>query len=437
MAVASRAASSALGSSVRRRTGAPAWTRAAGAGAGAGSGGGGSRQTAARLACRRRRRRVCIADGRASERAAAAAPPGVPSPAPASTEASTGGGAAAKARLPWHNPARWWGAGGGGGASGVRARAAPPLSAEQLESRCGPAAAAAEAAADPRSSGRDFAGVYPFSPRWEVGSATAHEGAPTVVLAPGFGNTSSDYAGAVRALERRGFKVIVASVARGDWVRVFAAGLPNRDFWRAAAEPEVAYGWYLRRLEAALANAHRVSGRGVALVGHSAGGWLARHVAEKSAPGVVSHLVSLGTPHFPTPAPGRDMTGGALTAVAAKPLPEATKVICVAGRAVRGLQKERLPEALAEAGIAVRPDQAAGEVAVPWEVAWRVRACESYKEVACEVEVSGDGVVPANFALLGEGAKHVVIDGCFHAMNTPTVWYGSNRVVDAWLPTLL
>lgn len=390
--------------------------RAAPVGAAARPGVGGRR--AARARERRSPRRCCSTGGRNGGGAGGA------------------NGEVAQAELPWHNPASWSSAFGMRGAKADPPSPAisPPLSPDDVSALCD-----ARGHAPPCER---FDGVFNIERSWEVGSVRAGADAPTIVIAPGFGNASSDYRFMVRALEARGFRVLVASVARADWLRVFAAGLPRRDFWAASATPDVAYGWYLRRLESALRNAAQCSGRRAALVGHSAGGWLARSVAA-SRPDLASHLVTLGTPHFPTPPPGRDMTGGALTSVArAPPLDSGeTRVVCVAGRAVVGLEKEKLGAAMADAGVdasAMSAEAGDGASELPWQLLWRMRASESYKEVACTSATAGDGVVPTHYALLGEdaGSESLILDGVFHAMNTPTAWYGSDSVIDAWAHVL-
>ena len=32
--------------------------------------------------------------------------------------------------------------------------------------------------------------------------------------------------------------------------------------------------------------------------------------------------------------------------------------------------------------------------------------------------------------------ESLILDGVFHAMNTPTAWYGSDSVIDAWAHVL-
>ena len=57
-------------------------------------------------------------------------------------------------------------------------------------------------------------------------------------------------------------------------------------------------------------------------------------------------------------------------------------------------------------------------------------------------DVTGDGVVPLEWTHL-EGATQVTLKGVLHSINEagttiPTDrWYGSENVVDKWLPTVL
>ena len=117
---------------------------------------------------------------------------------------------------------------------------------------------------------------------------------------------------------------------RADWLRV-ALGLFDPLFWKGEALPSgPSFNWYLRRARLAIDEAEARSDGKVLIVGHSAGGWLARALLadgtwEDEAPSdgcsrrragdVVCGLVSLGTPHFPPPEGTPDMTRGVLTAV--------------------------------------------------------------------------------------------------------------------------
>jgi hypothetical protein len=86
--------------------------------------------------------------------------------------------------------------------------------------------------------------------------------------------------GFISALERRGFDpdaIFTVPVKRGDWIRV-AGGLLDPGFYTNNALPTgKGYGWYIRRLKQCVDKAYEASGgERVLLIGHSAGGWLAR-----------------------------------------------------------------------------------------------------------------------------------------------------------------
>ena len=159
---------------------------------------------------------------------------------------------------------------------------------------------------------------------------------PPVVILPGFGNAGLDYVtplgadesvGLKAALERRGFDTVeVVPVDRTDWLRV-AGGLLDADFRAGEGTPDGrAFGWYLertgetvRKAKAKAAAAGDADAR-VLLLGHSAGGWLARaalgdgtpesSLARLNAAEDICGLVTLGSPHLPPPEgpPRRDET---------------------------------------------------------------------------------------------------------------------------------
>jgi hypothetical protein len=137
------------------------------------------------------------------------------------------------------------------------------------------------------------------------GAVRAWPGAGPIVLLPGFGNDTEDYEapfgqarrGLAPRLRRRGFVVETVRLRRREWLRV-ARAVASPAFWRGEADVGPGYRWYLVRVAAAVRRAERAwaeaeaseaaaeaddgDGRaprptpGVTLVGHSAGGWLAR-----------------------------------------------------------------------------------------------------------------------------------------------------------------
>lgn len=136
----------------------------------------------------------------------------------------------------------------------------------------------------------------------------------------------------------------VVDVERRDWIRV-ARCITSRAYWTGKSTVDPGYRWYLHRVQAAVDKACKECNTDqVDLIGHSAGGWLARAfigdalymkstpspgtpIANGSnvAPGLgvgplpsrghegVRRLVTLGTPHLGPSLGGRDMTGGTLT----------------------------------------------------------------------------------------------------------------------------
>ena len=170
----------------------------------------------------------------------------------------------------------------------------------------------------------------------------------------------------------------------------------------------------------------------------SAGGWLARASVGYGNTEVypkkdvfdsnvqvnkddVIGIVTLGAPHLPPPSGEMDMTRGALRITnelfpASFHLPSGIIYLTVAGTAVRG--KEQLRESLLE------PTTATGF------------AYNSYKAVCGEGNTIGDGVVPLEASHL-ENSIQITLDNCFHSINAPEQWYGSDLYVDEWHGVLL
>eukprot|EP00611_Tribonema_gayanum_P024578 TRINITY_DN5463_c0_g1_i1.p1 TRINITY_DN5463_c0_g1~~TRINITY_DN5463_c0_g1_i1.p1 ORF type:complete len:352 (+),score=36.09 TRINITY_DN5463_c0_g1_i1:709-1764(+) len=259
---------------------------------------------------------------------------------------------------------------------------------------------------------------------------------PPFVILPGFSNADMDYfnpfnrgyeTSLVAGLARRGVTSYVLPLERKEWFNV-VRGFREAAFWRGAAPPECAYGWYLDKVRATVALAREETGAPkVALCGHSAGSWLARAAlgdgtwsTETDASGqaaaivrsedVVCGVVTLGAPHFPGP---MDMTRGALTYTSAT-YPGAflkekgVQYVTVAGAGIRGAKD------------APRADPAR-------------RAYNSYQLVCGEGETDGDGCVPVVSAHL-EGALQITLDGVKHSVDTPNAWYGTDENIERWLP---
>ncbi|MEW5308207.1 MAG: hypothetical protein WDW38_000183 [Sanguina aurantia] len=304
-------------------------------------------------------------------------------------------------------------------------------------------------------------------PEEPVARVMAPPGAPPIIILPGFGNARKDYtepfgdksSALVTHLEARGFSVYVPPLERGDWFKV-ARGLLTLKFWSSTLTTDPGYTWYLDRVAATVELARLETGSSqVDLIGHSAGGWLARaYLADPKYmsmdPGSVRalltsdavsggggggsvpnprvrSLVTLGSPQRPPlKEKGRDMTGGAqgwldTSFPGAFFAPQGVRYTTVAGRTVRGHRDF--------------PRQREG-TRVPQEYAY-----DSYFQVCGDGEgIEGDCVVPLNSALL-DGANQILLDGVYHSMSkigtfeesSSVVWYGSDDVIDHWLHVLL
>lgn len=282
-----------------------------------------------------------------------------------------------------------------------------------------------------------------------------------VVICPGFGNDAIDYSeplqqpretGLISALERRGFDpdlISVVPVKRSDWLRV-AGGLLDLGFYTGTAKPTGGgYGWYLERLKETVDAAHEESGgERVLLVGHSAGGWLARAAmgdgvwcpdAEIRTADRVRCLATVGAIHRTPSEPGTCVTRGALAYTDAS-YPgaflseEGVGYVSVGGDAIVGDNSKD--------SAAVEPTDADELYADRGEGSASRVAFTSYEAVAGEGALTGDGVVPLDWTQL-EGARQVRLEGVLHSINEagttiPTDrWYGSENVVDRWLPAVL
>lgn len=297
-----------------------------------------------------------------------------------------------------------------------------------------------------------------------------------VVICPGFGNDLIDYyeplsqpreVGLVAGLERRGFDpelISVVPVERKDWLRV-AGGLLDWKFYLNQAEPTGGgYGWYLERFRSTVNEAY-AKNKGdncrVLVIGHSAGGWLARagmgdgswcslieeeteqneidisadkdEITTRTADRICG-LVTVGAIHKPPEGVASCVTRGAL-AFTDQSYPgaflqdEGVAYVSIGGAAIVGDNdkesdvNEMSEEELFKAKVA------------------RV-AFTSYAAVCGQGNVMGDGVVPLSWTQL-EGSKQLQLDGVLHSINEagttiPTDrWYGSEGVIDRWLPTVL
>ncbi|CAL9160592.1 uncharacterized protein LOC135635794 [Musa acuminata AAA Group] len=279
-----------------------------------------------------------------------------------------------------------------------------------------------------------------------------------VVILPGLGNNTGDYKDLVSTLrEVYGVPSVVTKVSRVDWLRN-AAGLLDPNYWRGTLRPRPVLDWYLERVDEAVAEAKQLladDGK-ISLIGHSAGGWLARLYLEEFGASNISLLLTLGSPHSAPPKglPGViDQTRGLLDYVENNCAPAVytpeLKYICFAGRYIRGARlvgnskdttnnlnpvdeepndSELIKDNGNKKSLSATPNLRARFIG------------QGYKQVCGEADVWGDGVVPEVSAHL-EGALNISLDGVYHSPvgsdDTTRPWYGSPSVLEKWAHHLL
>jgi alpha-beta hydrolase superfamily lysophospholipase len=176
-------------------------------------------------------------------------------------------------------------------------------------------------------------------------------------------------------------------------------------------------GWpyLLRKLDHTVRQAAResVTGR-VTLIGHSAGGVLARlYLSPRPFLGsiyagldYVSQLITLGSPHHNQ---GKVTRGGHMSRWVERRYPGAyfvphVKYASVAGRLIRGDRH--------------------GSFRERW-------AYDVYKEISGDGSTWGDGMIPVASALL-HGAQHAVLEDVGHFSGFGRLWYGSQEIIPLW-----
>ncbi|KAL7496423.1 hypothetical protein ACHAWT_007799 [Skeletonema menzelii] len=329
------------------------------------------------------------------------------------------------------------------------------------------------------------ASSFSFSPQPASKKTAADLSKIPIVICPGFGNDAIDYTnpldqgeeyGFVNALIKRGFNpdlIQVLPLKRYEWIRVAGGLFDIPNFYTMTCTPEgLGYGWYIKRLRRTIEDLHQKSGgERCLLVGHSAGGWLARaclgdgswnveqinnnnaNISEDNTARAVDRvraLVTLGAVHKP---PEKEFEATCVTRGALKYLNseypgaflsnEGISYVSVGGDAIVGKEKQQQKEV---AGADDEEKIGSEQVNVVYkdrgEGSASSVAYTSYAAVSGIGELTGDGVVPLEWTLL-EGSKTIVLDGVLHSINEagttlPTdKWYGSDAVLDRWLqPTI-
>ncbi|CAA0827169.1 alpha/beta-Hydrolases superfamily protein [Striga hermonthica] len=270
---------------------------------------------------------------------------------------------------------------------------------------------------------------------------------PAVIL-PGLGNNTNDYDKLALILRDYGVPCVVARVSRIDWLRN-AAGLLDSNYWRGTLRPRPVLDWYLERVGEAVMEAKELAqGSTLSLIGHSAGGWLARVYLQEFGISDVSLLLTLGTPHIAPPKGVSgviDQTRGLLDFVE-KHCPKAIytrdlRYVCIAGRYIQGARLVGSNNRKSSSTVVQIEQQGSEmgtvETSTPASATLRARFVgQGYKQVCGQADVWGDGVVPEMSAHL-EGALNMSVDGVYHSPvgsdDEMRPWYGSPAIVEQWI----
>lgn len=241
---------------------------------------------------------------------------------------------------------------------------------------------------------------------------------PTILVLGGFITSAPWYRPFAAALRARGAAgVIVAPIWIPDWILASVRGL---------GPLTTRAGRALLRASAASAASPASRGAPVLVIGHSAGGMLARLLTSAvpfegrrlNGSSRIGAIVTLGTPHVT----GGGRWGGRIARAAARfadlNVPGAcfaptTGYVSVASQATAAREQaqngtERFVRRLYD-GVLPQPglDPA-----------------------------TGDGLVPTAAALL-DGARQLVLDDAVHGPGTRVPWYGAEAQLDRWWPLAL
>jgi len=237
--------------------------------------------------------------------------------------------------------------------------------------------------------------------------------APVVLILGGFLMSPPLYRPFRDRLLRRGAAgVVVAGVWTPDWLLAGVRGLG----------PIVDRGARGLRTAVALSRATPASGgAAVLVVGHSAGGLIARLLTAEqpfegrryAAAPSIGAIVTLGTPHVAAGDTefGR-RPGGSAIRFAERVVPGTFHAPRVGYLSV------------AARGIAGRPDGTGRERT----------AARLYRGILPGADgeiVEGDGLVPVRAAILA-GSRHLVLDDVDHGPGSGRPWYGADRGLDGW-----
>lgn len=225
---------------------------------------------------------------------------------------------------------------------------------------------------------------------------------PTVIL-PGYLAGATPYQPLVATMNGMGIPTAVVPLRWYDWIPTIGG--------RSVAPIVQALDQTVQAFR------QRYDGASINLVGHSAGGWVARiylgdqdygiHGGDRyprywNAQAHVHTLICLGTPHLSQERWTRRNLDFVNTTYPGA-FYDQVRYICVAGKAVLGDRKWYGPSF----------------------------AYQSYQLTCGEGNCWGDGITPIAAAHL-EGAENLILDGVYHSPKPGQLWYGSKDVLPQW-----
>ncbi|MEM7554192.1 MAG: alpha/beta hydrolase [Cyanobacteria bacterium P01_A01_bin.84] len=219
---------------------------------------------------------------------------------------------------------------------------------------------------------------------------------PTVIL-PGYLENASSYYLLEQSLQNLGFPTVTVPVNIGDWIGTLG---------KKGVSP------ILRLLSETVektTSTHESSQ--VNIIGHSAGGWIARiylgdipYLEDYSSNKThlqVSTLVTLGTPHISQERWTRKSIDFVNLHYPGAFHPN-INYVCIAGKTIFGKRR--------------------------WG---KWFAFSSYQQTCGNGNTWGDGITPVSAAHL-KGAENLIIEGATHSPKSPDDWYGSPKYLNVW-----
>ena len=230
---------------------------------------------------------------------------------------------------------------------------------------------------------------------------------PNVIL-PGYFASAKEYQELANALNQQKIPTVIVPLRKRDWIPT----LGGRSVVPILRQIDSTVKQTLEQYQVPKVN----------LIGHSAGGWIARiylgeipyniHGDVTETEGVwqahhqVATLVTLGTPHMSQERWTKRNLDFVQNNYPGAFYPQ-VNYVCVAGKAIYGKRKRG---------------------------SWL--AYNSYQLTCGEGNCWGDGITPIVAAHL-EGATNLTLEKVMHSPRSPGMWYGSPEVRDVWIKYLL